>query len=277
MSIRLKIVGRSNKELGSVTISASSTVESLKKILLKDIDRIKKRNIGIERIGLQVQDSADPKKIIVLSERRKILSDYISGSQATLSFKDIGPQIPLTTVLLVEYFGPLLITFILVAFQKLIYGKVAPYTFNQKVGIAMVIGHYLNRGLETLFVHRFSKDTIPFMNLFKNFGNDWVIFGFVNMYFFLHPDYKASAWASETLQIVFACIFAFFEFLNLMCNITLRNLSSLGRNDKGIPKGWGFDYVSCANYYWESLCWLVFAIQAQSSVRTYFSWQELFR
>jgi very-long-chain enoyl-CoA reductase len=48
-----------------------------------------------------------------------------------------------------------------------------------------------------------------------------------------------------------------------MCHITLRNLRRPGSTERGIPKGWGFDLVSCANYYWESLCWLVFAIQSQ--------------
>ena len=127
----------------------------------------------------------------------------------------------------------------------------------------MVLFHYLKRELETLFVHRFSNDTMPFTNIFKNCGHYWVIFGFVNMYFFLHPDYTAPAWASETTHIIFAGIFVVFEFLNLMCHITLRNLRRPGSSERGIPKGWGFGLVSCANYFWESLCWLVFAVQSQ--------------
>jgi very-long-chain enoyl-CoA reductase len=127
----------------------------------------------------------------------------------------------------------------------------------------MVIGHYLKRELETLFVHRFSNDTMPFMNLFKNCGHYWVIFGLVNMYFFLHPDYTPPSWANEKIFLIFAGLFAFFEFMNLMCHITLRNLRKPGTTERGIPKGWGFGLVSCANYFWESLCWLVFAIQSQ--------------
>ena len=30
-----------------------------------------------------------------------------------------------------------------------------------------------------------------------------------------------------------------------------------------VPHGGLFAYVSCANYFWESLCWLVFAVQSQ--------------
>jgi very-long-chain enoyl-CoA reductase len=128
----------------------------------------------------------------------------------------------------------------------------------------MVVGHYLKRELETLFVHRFSNDTMPLFNLFKNCAHYWFIFGFINMYFFLHPDYTAPAWASQRELTFIGIAFALFEFMNLMCHITLRNLRKPGSTDRGIPKGWGFDLVSCANYFWESLCWLAFAIQAQS-------------
>ena len=32
---------------------------------------------------------------------------------------------------------------------------------------------------------------------------------------------------------------------------------------KGIPKTWGFKYVSCANYLWETLGWLTFSIMTR--------------
>jgi very-long-chain enoyl-CoA reductase len=131
------------------------------------------------------------------------------------------------------------------------------------VGIAMVIGHYLKRELETLFVHRFSNDTMPFLNLFKNCGHYWFIFGFINMYFFIHPDYTDPSWITPTLTSAFAGIFAVFEFMNMMCHITLRNLRQPGSSERGIPKGWGFGLVSCANYFWEALCWLTFAVMTQ--------------
>lgn len=48
--------------------------------------------------------------------------------------------------------------------------------------------------------------------------------------------------------------------MNLMCHITLRNLRRPGSSDRGIPEGWGFGLVSSANYLWESLCWIIFAV-----------------
>lgn len=128
----------------------------------------------------------------------------------------------------------------------------------------MVIGHYVKRELETLWIHRFSSDTMPLSNLFKNCAHYWFIFGFINMYFFLHPKYTPPTWLNDKTTLIFAAAFAIFEFLNLMTHITLRNLRSEGSTERGIPKGWGFDFVSSANYFWEALCWLMFAVQAQS-------------
>ena len=178
-------------------------------------------------------------------------------------FKDLGRQISWKLVFLIEYFGPILITLTLIVFQKQIYGRTKAYTFGQKIGLAMVLGHYIKRELETLFVHRFSNDTMPFFNVFKNSAHYWLLLGVGSMYFFLHPDYTPPAWASDVTHIALFGFFCFVEFMNLMCHITLRNLRAPGTSARGIPEGWGFGLVSCANYFWESLAWLTYSISSQ--------------
>jgi len=126
----------------------------------------------------------------------------------------------------------------------------------------MVIGHYAKRELETLFVHRFSNDTMPFFNVFKNSAHYWLLLGVGSMYFFLHPDYTPPSWASDEIHMGLFAFFCFVEFMNLMCHITLRNLRKPGSSERGIPAGWGFDFVSCANYFWESLAWLTYSISS---------------
>lgn len=104
---------------------------------------------------------------------------------------------------------------------------------------------------------------MPFFNIFKNSFHYWFLFGFLNMYFFLHPDYRPPSWArSKKFMYAFVALFCLFEFFNLMTHITLRNLRKPGTTQRGIPNGWGFQWVSCANYWWEFLCWLLFSIQS---------------
>ena len=154
-------------------------------------------------------------------------------------------------------------TLALLLFRKSIYGRDPALTLNQKLGVFMVLVHYIKRELETAFVHRFSSETMPFTNVFKNSFHYYGLFGFLTMYFYLHPDYTPPSWASPTLFYAATAFFLIFEFLNLQTHLVLKNLRRPGTTDRNIPHGWGFGLVSCANYFWESLCWLCFAILSQ--------------
>jgi very-long-chain enoyl-CoA reductase len=54
-----------------------------------------------------------------------------------------------------------------------------------------------------------------------------------------------------------------FELLNLKTHLVLKNLRKEGSTDRGIPRGWGFNQVSSANYLWEAGAWLSFALLAK--------------
>lgn len=123
----------------------------------------------------------------------------------------------------------------------------------------MVLGHYLKREFETMFVHRFSSETMPLMNILKNSAHYWILFGVCNMYFFLKPSNVKSI----EFDTVMASCFAIFEFLNYKTHVVLKNLRKEGSTERGIPRGWGFDQVSCANYLWESCAWFSFALMAK--------------
>lgn len=54
---------------------------------------------------------------VALQDKTKRLEEYLpENKEYTLFFKDLGPQISWTTVFLVEYFGPILITVLLMLF-----------------------------------------------------------------------------------------------------------------------------------------------------------------
>lgn len=196
---------------------------------------------------------------VQLKDRTKPLSEYIKTAEATLVLKDLGPQVSWKTVFLVEYAGPILITGVLLAFRKQIYNTDLPLSFRQKLGVAMVLGHYIKRELETVFVHRFSSETMPLVNIFKNSAHYWILFGVCNMYWFLKPSKQES----RVKDISMAALFTLFEFLNLQTHLVLKNLRKEGSTERGIPRGWGFNLVSSANYLWESCAWASFAVMAK--------------
>lgn len=207
-----------------------------------------------------------------LKDKNKTLADYLSDANPqdiTLCFKDLGPQIAWKTVFLVEYAGPLLITLALVFLRRQIYRSDAPMTFNQKLGAALVVLHYVKRELETLFVHRFGTDTMPWTNILKNSLHYWVIFGVCCMYFFLKPGYQTPAWQTKSISGLLAALFLVFEALNLKTHLILRDLRTPGTSERNIPHGYGFGLVSCANYLWETLAWTSFAVLA-STCGSYF-------
>lgn len=124
----------------------------------------------------------------------------------------------------------------------------------------MVLGHYLKREFETIFIHRFSNDTMPFFNVFKNSFHYWLLMGVGSMYFFLHPLYTEPSYGSDQIYYALFAGFVFFEFMNFMCHVVLRDLRKPGSSERGIPNGWGFGYISCANYFWECLIWTSFSV-----------------
>jgi very-long-chain enoyl-CoA reductase len=40
---------------------------------------------------------------------------------------------------------------------------------------------------------------------------------------------------------------------------------------RGIPFGWGFGLVSCANYFWEALGWITFSILTRTWTAYFFT------
>lgn len=123
----------------------------------------------------------------------------------------------------------------------------------------MVLGHYIKREYETLFVHRFGNNTMPFYRVFVNSIHYWGIFGALVGYFFFHPRYTEPTWSMPVKYGMIAA-FTLFQLLNFKTHGILRDLRKPGTNERGIPKGWGFGFVSCANYFYESLVWLIFSL-----------------
>lgn len=192
-----------------------------------------------------------------LSEPSAPVSGYLT-TESVLIFRDLGLQLGWRLVYAIEYAGPILFVPLFYHLPKLFYKTAFEKTPHQKLCAALLVGHFIKRELESLFVHRFSNATMPFKNLYTNCAYYWLLNGAFIGYFLLHPKYAVPRMTGLVKTLLLAG-FAGSQILNFICHVILRNLRPPGTRARGIPKGWGFDQASCANYFWELCSWGFFA------------------
>src|SRR5690606_29964002 len=74
-----------------------------------------------------------------------------------------------------------------------------------------------------------------------------------------NPNYKEPSY-NTFLHYLMVTFFFSAEFKNLKCHLVLKEVKEKNNGGRGIPFGEGFDYVSCANYFWEFLAWVFFSL-----------------
>lgn len=205
----------------------------------------------------------------------KALDDAASLEQlgiadgATLYVKDLGPQISWKMVFLVEYGGPLLIHPLFFHFPKLFYGKQVVHSDLQKFTYAMVMLHFFKRELETIFIHRFSHGTMPLRNLFRNSAHYHLLSGFALAYAVYAPRHslpsvRGTIRDDPTFLWSCAALWLFAQLSNLHAHLTLKSLRPAGTTVRAIPRGYMFNLVSCANYFFEILSWTAISVMTNS-------------
>ena len=170
--------------------------------------------------------------------------------QSTVYVKDLGPQIAWRTVFLVEYLGPIMIHPILLAFLPS-----TPPSTAQILSCVLITLHFVKRELETLFLHRFSAATMPARNVFKNSAHYWLLAGANIAYWIYQPDSPTARQSNPVILYLGVILFLIGEAGNLSTHLTLRSLRSAGGKERGIPKGLGFNLVTCPNYMFETVAW----------------------
>lgn len=161
----------------------------------------------------------------------------------------------------VEYFGPIVFVLLWALRPTIIYGESREdYNWVAKLGIVCWVLHFLKREFETIFIHKFSRPTMPLSNLFKNCTYYWT-FGAVIGYPLCSPAFVAPG---ETQVYVGLAIFVLSELGNLICHIMLSQLRPAdGSKRRPIPTGFLFDFVACPNYTFEVLSWVGFSVMTQ--------------
>lgn len=243
------------------------------------------------RISTKTPDAAEStgvKKDYVLHPSDS-LHKFANNDYLLCYVRDLGPQISWRTVFLLEYLGPLLIH---PAFYFGYYGQTEK-TLVQKIVFVCIMLHFIKRELETAYVHKFSLATMPLRNLFKNCAHYWLLSGFLVAFFIHAPsewtntsDLDAFLYSSNVFQwdnitaFALAGVWAFAEISNGIVHLNLASLRPAGSTERRIPYGYGFDKLSCPNYFfeawgWSILCvlsmnWSLWVFNAVGSLQMYF-------
>ncbi|ETV85909.1 hypothetical protein H257_02438 [Aphanomyces astaci] len=254
--MQITVTNAKGKEYGSLEVQPKDTLLSLKKQLQKST------RLSIHRQGLKLKTGDAFKNLNGDLETLAALG-FVEGTN-DLVVKDLGPQIGYRTVFLLEYLGPMVFVLLYATRPAFLYGAKAsslPFSKTATYGIIAWTLHFLKRELETLFVHRFSRPTMPLFNLFKNCMYYWS-FGLIIGYPLCHPQYQGPT--SDTQILVGLVIFAVSEVLNFSVHMQFRLMRTQeGSSARNIPKGPLFAFVSCPNYTFEVLGWVGFSIFTQ--------------
>jgi len=235
----------------SVELPAEATVEDLKKLIAQT------SKIGdYNRIGL-----FDPSTRKTLKNRKaRVFDEQNVAAAGEVLVKDLGPQIAWRTVFLIEYLGPILIHVLVVAARPYIYrdaGATAEaMSFTQWLSFGMIVAHFVKRELETLFVHKFSANTMPVFNIFKNSVFYWALSGLLCALSIYHPRSLAARADLPVIDAVGTALYLFAEMGNATVHLYLSSLRSPGGTERQIPSGYGFGLVTCPNYMFEILAWV---------------------
>ncbi|KAF5375618.1 hypothetical protein D9757_008512 [Collybiopsis confluens] len=244
----------------AVEVSSLDTVLDLKKKIQAKIPQF---YTSRQRLSLKSEKKA-------LADDTK-LEDAGINSGSELEVKDLGPQVGWRTVFVVEYAGPFLFHPLFYYLPRLFYRKDVVHSDLQALAFAMVEIHFAKRILETLFVHRFSHGTMPLFNIFKNSAHYHILSGLFLAFDLYRPAFSASSrYVKGTIRsnpqflLICAALWTFFELSNLTTHLHLRSLRPAGTKKRAVPTGYGFGLVSCPNYLFETLAWVVVCVMTGS-------------
>ena len=189
----------------------------------------------------------------------------LAPSGLLLTTNHLGPQIAWRTVFLIEYFGPILFHLLVPCIRPWIY-RFPPYVYKSEVEtpvtqvqwllFALFQMHFLKREYETLAVHRFSANTMPAWNIFRNSAFYWLMAGALCAFDIYAPRSMSARDELSLVDYVGLGLFVVGETCNLIVHQHLATLRKPGGTEKGIPNCIGSGLVTSPNYMFEVLAWV---------------------
>ncbi|PHH83332.1 hypothetical protein CDD82_2084 [Ophiocordyceps australis] len=229
-----------------------TTVQGLKKLIA-----LQTGLSDFNRIGLYNSSTSKP-----LKDRNLRIDDLAIDDR--LLVKDLGPQVAWRTVFVVEYLGPILIHMAFVAARGHVWSNAGAMSTTQWLSFAMIVGHFVKREMETLFVHKFSANTMPARNIYKNSFFYWALSGVLCAWNIYGPRSLAATADLPVMDYLGLAIFLFGETGNALVHLHLSSLRAPGSTERKIPTGYGFALVTCPNYMYEVLSWVGVIVTSRS-------------
>lgn len=127
---------------------------------------------------------------------------------------------------------------------------------TQLLFLGMIVGHFVKREIETLFVHKFSANTMPASNIFKNSFFYWALSGLLCAASVYYPGSLAARADQPLVDAAGFLLYALGELANARVHLYLSSLRSSGSTERKIPSGYGFSIVTCPNYLYEIIAWV---------------------
>ena len=236
--IKKRSSSKSKKEEASSLIKEDSIVKVKNIDINKTVKEFKDKiydtlNLSTQlpknKLGIMLSIKKEGKEIkTFLSDDFKKLSFYegVTDPDALFHLKDIGAQINYRLVYILEYLGPLLFSLFFFIRYYNVYKKNNPEKDLQVHVICyflMIILHYSKRIYESIFVHIFSRTTMPLTNLYKNCAYYWGIFGILCEYSLFNP-YQEDFTYIKVLRYFFILWFVSGELANYKTHMILREI-----------------------------------------------------
>ncbi|XP_029003890.1 very-long-chain enoyl-CoA reductase-like isoform X2 [Betta splendens] len=201
----------------------------------------------------------------------EVLQNLPVGTTATMYFRDLGPQLGWTMVFLAEYVGPLLTYLLFYLRVPYIYPHGFAFTSSPHPVVTLACAchtfHYAKRLMETVFVHRFSRGTMPLRAIVRNCAYYWGFSAWL-AYYINHPLYTPPSY--REVQVTAALVmFVMCELGNFSIHLTLNSLRGDASRIRRFPVPtknpftWLFVFVSCPNYTYEVGVWVSFTVMTQ--------------
>jgi very-long-chain enoyl-CoA reductase len=274
------------RELEGVPVSPSSTVLDLRRAiaaaLRKSVHRVELRERdagggGGGRPGTRIDGDA------------RLLSSFGLTRESQVDVKDLGPQVPYRLVFVAEYVAPLCVLLAVAlgslsqlpaplqsllgapgefaaldiagALRGLRDARDGSPAWNravQALGAALYAMHFVKRIAESIFVHKFSRPTMPLSGLWRN------VLYYGGFAAFICVPLCSARYTAPPRAVVLPAAAAWVaaEAINLAVHLQLAAARAGGDGDKtrNAPGGVLFSLVSCPNYSAEAAAWVAWTV-----------------